>query len=74
MYQGSIRRGDSIVNTKTNKRIKVPRVIRMHSNDMEEVEELRAGEIGALFGVDCNSGDTFTDGKVNYSMVRTRFL
>ena len=74
VYQGSIRRGDSIVNTKTNKRIKVPRVIRMHSNDMEEVEELRAGEIGALFGVDCNSGDTFTDGKVNYSMVRTRFL
>ena len=35
----------------------------------QDVEEIKSGEIAAMFGVDCSSGDTFTDGKVNYSMV-----
>ena len=47
----------------------MPRIVRMHSNEMEDVEELPSGEIGAIFGVDCSTGDTFTDGKLNYSMV-----
>jgi elongation factor G len=35
---------------------------------MEDVDELGAGEIGAMFGVDCASGDTFSDGTVQYTM------
>ena len=39
----------------------------MHSSEMEEVDQVWPGDIGALFGIDCASGDTFTDGKLNYS-------
>ena len=58
-----------ITNVKTGKKIKVPRLVRMHSNEMEDIEEVGGGEICALFGVECSSGDTFTDGKVDYTMV-----
>lgn len=60
IYQGSLKKGGSIVNTRTRKRVKVSRLVRMHSDKMEEVEEGRAGDICALFGIDCASGDTFT--------------
>eukprot|EP01098_Paradermamoeba_levis_P004596 TRINITY_DN1963_c0_g1_i4.p1 TRINITY_DN1963_c0_g1~~TRINITY_DN1963_c0_g1_i4.p1 ORF type:complete len:379 (-),score=123.87 TRINITY_DN1963_c0_g1_i4:419-1555(-) len=59
IYQGTLRRGDTIKNTKSDKKMKVPRLVRMHSNEMEEVQEIAAGEICAMFGVECSSGDTF---------------
>lgn len=68
VYQGTLRKGANIFNIKNKKRIKVPRIVRMHSNDMEDAPEIGAGEICAVFGVDCSSGDTFTDGKLDYSM------
>ncbi|KAK7519072.1 P-loop containing nucleoside triphosphate hydrolase protein [Phyllosticta citriasiana] len=68
VYQGTLKKGMFVYNAKSEKKIKVPRIVRMHSNEMEEVSEIGAGEICAVFGVDCASGDTFTDGKVKYSM------
>ena len=68
VYQGSLRKGLGVFNARTNKKVKVPRIVRMHSNEMEEVQEIGAGEICALFGVDCASGDTFTDGQLGYTM------
>jgi elongation factor G len=68
VYQGSLHKGDDIYNTRNRKKIKVGRLVRMHANEMEDIQEAFAGDILALFGVDCFSGDTFTDGKVNYAM------
>ena len=71
VYQGTIKKGTNIVNTQTNKKAKVSRLVRMHSDKMEEVTEAHAGDISALFGINCASGDTFTLEKApNLTMVR----
>lgn len=59
VYQGTLRKGDNVVNTRTKKKVKVPRLVRMHSNEMEEITEAFAGDICAMFGLECASGDTF---------------
>ncbi|XP_016162594.1 elongation factor G-2, mitochondrial [Arachis ipaensis] len=68
IYEGVIRKGEFIINVNTGKKIKVPRLVRMHSDEMEDIQEAHAGQIVAVFGVDCASGDTFTDGSVKYTM------
>jgi elongation factor G len=59
VYQGALRKGDTIINVRTSKKIKVGRLVRMHSDQMEEIDSIPAGYIGALFGIECASGDTF---------------
>lgn len=68
IYQGSLKKGNSITNIANGKKINVGRLVRMHSDNMEEITEAGAGDIVALFGVDCASGTTFTDGSLRYNM------
>ncbi|KTA97145.1 Elongation factor G, mitochondrial [Nakaseomyces glabratus] len=68
VYQGRLKKGSYITNVKTGKKVKVSRLVRMHSNEMEDVDEVGSGEICATFGIDCSSGDTFSDGTLQYSM------
>ena len=67
-YQGSLTKGDTIFNSRTEKKVKVGRLVRMHSDEMEEIDTCGSGDIVALFGVDCASGDTFTSGDISCSM------
>jgi elongation factor G len=69
VYQGTLRKGTTVVNMTNGKKVKVPRLVRMHSNEMEDIDSIGAGDVVAVFGVECASMDTFTDGTVNYSMV-----
>jgi elongation factor G len=59
VYQGTLAKSDTVVNVRTGKKVKVGRVVRMHADQMEDIQSLPAGFIGALFGIDCASGDTF---------------
>ncbi|CAM4558322.1 unnamed protein product [Leuciscus chuanchicus] len=60
VYQGCLRKTEYIYNTRTAKRVRVQRLVRLHADQMEDVEMVFAGDICALFGIDCASGDTFT--------------
>ncbi len=68
VYQGKIKKGDELYNTRSRKKFKVGRLIKMHSDHMEDIAEAGCGDIAALFGVDCASGDTFNSTGLNYSM------
>jgi elongation factor G len=69
VYQGSVKNGDTIFNiSNENRKVRVPRMFRMHSDEREEVPSAEAGDIVAFYGVEASSGETFTDGKVNYTL------
>uniref|UniRef100_A0A3Q3G517 Elongation factor G, mitochondrial n=1 Tax=Labrus bergylta TaxID=56723 RepID=A0A3Q3G517_9LABR len=60
VYQGCLKKGEYIYNTRTGKKVRVQRLVCLHADQMEDVDEVYAGDICALFGIDCASGDTFT--------------
>jgi elongation factor G len=68
LYQGKIVKGDSYINTRTGKRVRFGRLVRMHANSRDDIEGGEAGDIVALVGVDCASGDTFCAEGTNYSL------
>ena len=68
VYQGTLEKGATIVNTRTGRKSKVGRVVRMHADQMEDIDAVEAGVIGALFGIECSSGDTFVSPGINLTM------
>ena len=68
VYQGTIKKGDSIVNARTGRDVRVGRLVRMHADEMADITEAATGDIVALFGIDCASGDTFTSDKIRLAM------
>lgn len=68
VYQGTLAKGATIVNARSGKKVKVGRVVRMHADQMEDIEAIPAGYIGALFGIECSSGDTFVSPGINLTM------
>ncbi len=63
IYQGRIKKGDELLNVRSGKKVRVGRLIRMHADEMVDIEDAIAGDIVALFGIECASGDTFTSGE-----------
>ncbi|MGA1599341.1 MAG: elongation factor G [bacterium] len=59
IYQGRLVKGEQMTNIRTGKKSRVGRMVRMHSNDRENIDVAEAGDIIAMVGVDCASGDTF---------------
>lgn len=68
IYQGMLKKGNQIHNVNDGKKIKLARIVRMHSDEMEDINEAHAGDVVAMFGVDCRSMDTFSDGNMNLAM------
>jgi len=68
IYQGSLAKGQSYRNTRTGKMQRVGRIVKMHANDRQDVDAAGPGDIVAMVGVDCASGDTFCGGDANFSL------
>ncbi|HYG67288.1 MAG TPA: elongation factor G [Anaeromyxobacteraceae bacterium] len=68
IYQGKLSRDSFMTNMRTKKEHRIGRLVRMHSDQMEDIDGAGAGDIVAMFGIECNSGDTFTDGTVKLNM------
>ena len=67
IYQGTLKKGTQITNTRTGKRLRVGRLVRMHADHKENIDAAGAGDIIAMVGVDCASGDTFCEEPLNYA-------
>lgn len=74
VYQGCINKGDTLINSRDGRKFKAGRLIRMHSNLMEDVEAVPAGHIGAMFGIECASGDTFVSPQINYTLLSMHIM
>lgn len=68
VYQGTLKKGESYFNPRMGKKQRIGRIVRMHANDREDVNEAYAGDIIAVVGVDCASGDSFCHEGLNYTM------
>jgi len=62
VYSGSLKKGSYVLNTSTGERERIGRILRMHANDREEVEEIFCGDIGATVGLkNTSTGHTLCD-------------
>ncbi|UCE40772.1 MAG: elongation factor G [Candidatus Aminicenantes bacterium] len=68
IYQGTMKKGDQLLNTRSQQMIRVGRLVKMHADTMTDISQAESGDIVALFGIDCRSGDTFATPGLNYSM------
>ncbi len=68
VYQGKIEKGSSYTNTRTGKKVRFGRLLQMHANDREDIDLATAGDIIAVVGVDCASGDTFCGDGLQYAL------
>ncbi len=59
VYQGTLAKGDTVIRTSNNRKIKIGRLVRIHADKMEDITAAAAGDIVGLFGIDCYSGETF---------------
>ena len=63
-YSGVVSKGTAVLNVSKGKRERIGRILRMHANHREEVEEIRAGDILAVVGLNSTTtGDTLTEQK-----------
>jgi elongation factor G len=62
VYSGILKAGDFVYNSSKGKKERIGRMVQMHSNDREEIKEVRAGDIAAAIGLkDVTTGDTLCD-------------
>lgn len=73
IYQGSIVKGESYYNQRTGRKERIGRLVRLHADQREEIDEAKAGDIIAVMGIDCASGDTYSSQR-NYCTLESMFV
>jgi elongation factor G len=62
VYSGSVKSGSMVLNSTTQKRVRIPRLLKMHSNKREDIKQVFSGDIAATVGIDMvSTGDTLCD-------------
>ena len=59
IYQGKFIKGTTYYNQRTGRKERFSRIVRMHADQREEIDQAEAGDIVAVLGLDCTSGDTY---------------
>ena len=74
VYSGVVSVGDSVINSTKDKKERIGRMVQMHSNNRNELKEIRAGDIAACIGLkDITTGDTLCDGSNEIVLERMDF-
>jgi elongation factor G len=74
VYSGVVSVGDSVINSTKGKKERIGRMVQMHSNNRNELKEIRAGDIAACIGLkDITTGDTLCDGSNEIVLERMDF-
>jgi elongation factor G len=73
LYQGTVKKGEMYFNQRTGRKERFSRVVRMHADKREEIESASAGDIVAVMGVDCASGDTYAS-QPKYCTLESMFV
>ncbi len=73
VYQGTAKKGEMYFNQRTGKKDRFSRIVKMHADRREDVELAEAGDIVAIMGLDCASGDTYA-AEPNYGTLESMFV
>ena len=68
LYQGQMKRGGRYTISRTGKQQRIGRIYRIHADKRDDIEFAYAGDIVAVMGIDCVSGDTLCDPSINLSL------
>jgi elongation factor G len=73
LYQGQIEKGGTYINQRTQRKERFSRIVRMHADKREEIDKATAGDIVAVMGIDCASGDTYAS-EQKYCTLESMFV
>lgn len=73
IYQGTIKKGETYINQRTGRKERFSRVLRMHADKRDEIDDASAGDIVAIMGIDCASGDTYAH-KPKFCTLESMFI
>src|SRR5690606_35118265 len=73
IYQGTITKGETYYNQRTGRKQRFSRIVRMHADKREEIDSAGPGDIVAVMGLDCASGDTYAS-QSEYCTLESMFV
>ena len=68
IYQGTLKKGTFYYNSRQRKKARISRILRVHAADKEDIDAAGAGDIVAVMGIECATGDTYCSEDINYSL------
>jgi elongation factor G len=68
IYQGTLKKGTFYFNSRKKKKERISRILRVHADEKEDIDAASAGDIVAVMGIECATGDTYCDEGYNYAL------